>query len=264
MMPSTTERVFVDGATLAVEQVGAGTSGLVYIPGWCCSRRDFLPVAQEMAGRASLLIDLPGQGESTSERRHWSLAQFGTAIADVVRRRHWDNVVLIGHSLGGAVGIEAAIALGSTALQVICLDALVYESFYAKQTEAFILDTLRPIEEDFAGFMQSLVHALFVDKDSALIDTVARTMAAAPVREALESQRTLLEWDRERSWTPLLWTGSDRRSGSHHWIWAGTSSYGRSHWRPRGRSRNFSVRNGRSGRLSPRLCRRCAQLPCGS
>jgi pimeloyl-ACP methyl ester carboxylesterase len=197
MMPSTTERVIVDGATLAVEQVGAGTSGLVYIPGWCCSRRDFLPVAQEMAGRASLMIDLPGQGESTSERRHWSMAQFGTAIADVVRRRRWDNVVLIGHSLGGAVAIEAAIALGSTALQVICLDALVYESFYAKQTEAFILDTLRPIEEDFAGFMQSLVHALFVDKDSALIDTVARTMAAAPVREALESQRTLLEWDRD-------------------------------------------------------------------
>jgi len=45
--------------------------------------------------------------------------------------------------------------------------------------------------------MQSLVHALFVDKDSALIDPVARTMAAAPVREALESQRTLLEWDRD-------------------------------------------------------------------
>lgn len=196
-MTETTERVVVSDATMAVQQVGAGPGGLVFLPGWCCPRTDFLPIAKALPGRTTLLIDLPGQGESTSRRQHWSMAQFGMAVAEVVRQRGWDDVVLVGHSLGGAVAIEAAIALGSIATHVVCVDALVHESFYAKRGEPFITDVLRPYEEDFAGSMQSLVEALFVDKDSPLIASIAATMAAAPVAAALESQRTLLEWDRD-------------------------------------------------------------------
>lgn len=204
-MPSPASSVIsVDGGTVAIDRLGPGrpapgSSGLVFIPGWCCPRQDWSPIARQLPDRPTLLMDLPGQGTSTSQRRHWTMADFGEATAEVVRAVGWDNVVLVGHSLGGAVAVEAAIALGPAAHQVICVDSLVYESYYAKQGEAFIEQELAGFAADFPGAMSALVRALFVDQTSPLIDQIAHTMASAPFEQALESQRTLLEWDRDEA-----------------------------------------------------------------
>lgn len=145
-----------------------------------------------------MMIDLPGQGQSSSGRVQWQMAEMGAAVAEIVRFHGWNGVSLIGHSMGGAVALEAAVALGPTARRVICVDALTYDGYYARQDEAYIKAALTPYENDFSAAMRQLVNDLFVDKSQhALMARIAATMTSGSKEEALAGLRTLLEWDRD-------------------------------------------------------------------
>lgn len=188
----------VAGASIAYDVKDLGPAGLVFLPGWCCPRSDWYQIADALPEWSAMMIDLPGQGQSSSGRAQWRMADLGAAIAELVRLHGWSDVTLIGHSMGGAVAVEAAIALGPEARRVICVDSLTYDAFYTRQDEAYIEAALRPYENDFPGAMQTLVYDLFVDKGQhALITQIATTMASAPQEEALAGLRTLLEWDRD-------------------------------------------------------------------
>ena len=171
-----------------------------------------LPDSQAVAA-----IDLAGQGdsmlparESTRQpttdaaskpglrRRGWSLAEHGAAIAAVIEHLGWRNVTLVGHSMGGAIAVEAASAAAGRATRIVCLDSLTYDLFYSRQDEAFVIDALTPISNDFVGYMRELAASLFVDSSKhELIEQIAAEMAAMDQGEAVAGMRALLEWDRD-------------------------------------------------------------------
>jgi len=108
--------------------------------------------------------------------------------------------VLIGHSMGGAVAVEAARTLGGRAVRVICLDALHYDDWYRRRDDVFVRKTLDSYAADFPTRVHALVQHLFVDRtNSGLIDDIAATMSSVPVPDALAALRALLEWDRDRA-----------------------------------------------------------------
>jgi pimeloyl-ACP methyl ester carboxylesterase len=53
-------------------------------------------------------VDLAGHGESDSGRQDWSIAAFGSDVATVVDQLALEDVVPVGHSMGGDVILEAA------------------------------------------------------------------------------------------------------------------------------------------------------------
>ena len=57
-------------------------------------------------------IDLAGHGESGSGRESWTMPAFGGDVAAVARQIGADDLVLVGHSMGGDVIVEAALQLG--------------------------------------------------------------------------------------------------------------------------------------------------------
>lgn len=55
-------------------------------------------------------LDLPGQGQSGRNRTDWSIEGYNDDVVALIRELALTRVILIGHSLGGAVVLEAAVA----------------------------------------------------------------------------------------------------------------------------------------------------------
>jgi 2-succinyl-6-hydroxy-2,4-cyclohexadiene-1-carboxylate synthase len=87
---------------------------LVGLHGWLLSGRLWHPLARELAPNWQLWgPDLPGFGGSPRPRGlQPSLASYGAWVAQECRRHHQGPVVLVGHSLGGTIGLHAALQLG--------------------------------------------------------------------------------------------------------------------------------------------------------
>jgi len=58
--------------------------------------------------RRLVALDLPGFGESPLGQADWTTASYADLVRDLIRRRSWDHVSLLGHSFGGGVVIRVA------------------------------------------------------------------------------------------------------------------------------------------------------------
>ncbi|MFC2135109.1 alpha/beta fold hydrolase [Bacteroidota bacterium] len=81
-------------------------------------------------------IDLPGFGESGNERENWSMDAFGKDVISVIHQLKLSEVILVGHSMGAAVILEAALE-NSTAIKCL-VPCDVYHNVESKATEDFI------------------------------------------------------------------------------------------------------------------------------
>lgn len=185
----------INGTRVGYDVRQSDQPALVFVPGWCCPRSDWYAIAAALPQWSILIADLPAPAASVGAP---SMTELGELIAELAAGFGWAELVPIGHSMGGAVAVETAIALKGRVCQVVGVDTLTYESFYARQDEAFISAALAPYEADFRAAMHKLVEALFISKDDpGLIEQIATTMASYPQAESLIGMRTLLEWDRD-------------------------------------------------------------------
>jgi pimeloyl-ACP methyl ester carboxylesterase len=77
---------------------------LVFVHGWCCSSTLWSTQSPLYTSRPSILIDLPGHGESSKpENADYSTDFFASCINAVLEAESVHDLVLIGHSLGGFI-----------------------------------------------------------------------------------------------------------------------------------------------------------------
>jgi pimeloyl-ACP methyl ester carboxylesterase len=142
-----------------------------------------------------IALDLAGHGASGKGRTAWSIPNFAHDVAAVVRAVDARNVVLIGHSLGGPVVVEAGLLIPDRVIGVIGVDA--FFDGWADPAMTKIVDQLRP---NFAAGTRAFVRkALFLPTSPApLADSISDAMAAAPHEIALPALDSLLAWARDR------------------------------------------------------------------
>lgn len=186
-----------DGVPIAYEVHGDGRPALVFVHGWSCDRtywsgqiepfsRDFTVVA----------VDLAGHGESGVDRRSWTMASFGEDVAAVVTELDLQDVILIGHSMGGDVVPEAARRLPGRVSGLIWVDA--YKQLGPGRTPEQVEELLATFRPDFAGRTGTLVRSMFVPaSDPALVDRVATDMASAPPDIAIAALESAFSYSRE-------------------------------------------------------------------
>ena len=174
-----------DGVPIAYEVHGAGPLALVFVHGWSCDRSywsgQLAPFAREFEVVA---VDLAGHGDSGVERRAWTIEAFGADVAAVVRELAPERSILIGHSMGGDVILEATRQLGSGVAGLVWVD--VYSRLDAWRTPEQVLERMKPFHTSFAEATQAFVRPMFpAGSDPALVDRVVNDMAAAPPEVAL-------------------------------------------------------------------------------
>jgi pimeloyl-ACP methyl ester carboxylesterase len=193
-----------DGLPLSAEVRGEGEPAVVFIHGWSCDRTYWLGqmVAFAPAHRV-VAIDLGGHGGSGLDRSEWTISSFATDVQTVVEQLDLESAVLVGHSLGGAVAVEAALLMPDRVVAVVGVDTFMDDM--TQLTDDMTAPWLEGWQRDFAGFTAEVVRTgLFLPTtDSALVAAVVADMAAAPPKVAIPAIQSLWAWGTGRFGTAI-------------------------------------------------------------
>lgn len=185
----------VDGTDIVYTSSGSGKPALVFVHGWSCDKSYWKAQVETLVKEYQVVtVDLAGHGESGTERKDYTMQLFGKDVAAVVNDLKLENVILIGHSMGGSVILEAAKELGKKVVGLIGVDT--YQSFTddwtAEQKEKF----LEPFTKDFKTSAAEFVKQMFPkEADAALVSKVAEGMSSAPPSVAVSAIRNLFFYD---------------------------------------------------------------------
>ncbi len=169
------------GGEIAGEAAGEGLPALVLVHGWCCSRRHWERVFPSLASRSRVIaLDLPGHGESppVPPPTGWTVPGLGAAVAAAAGRVGGGPMVLVGHSLGGPVCLEAASRLGPDRCRgVVAVDTLHDAGRPVRDRAREKL--LAAYREDFAETARRMIPTIFPrGTDPALVRRVVEEAAS--------------------------------------------------------------------------------------
>jgi pimeloyl-ACP methyl ester carboxylesterase len=185
-----------DGVPIAYEMHGSGPATLVLVHGWSCDRSYWRHQLAPLAATYRIvMLDLAGHGESGSARRTWTIESFGEDVAAVLRHVDAAPVLLVGHSMGGDVAVEAARRLGPQVRGLIWIDT--YKQLGNPRTADEVAALIAPFRNDFATEVRVFVRSMFLPgADPALVEQVADDMADAPPSIALAAIEASLTYGR--------------------------------------------------------------------
>jgi pimeloyl-ACP methyl ester carboxylesterase len=207
-----------DGVPISAEVRGTGVPALVFIHGWSCDRSYWQAQVDHFASTHRVVaVDLGGHGASGLDRADWTITSFAEDVRAVVERLDLESVVLVGHSLGGPVALEAALLMPGRVVAVVGVDTFMDEmTGFTTDATAPWLEAMR---SDFAGFTTESVRAsLFLPTtDSALVAAVIADMAAAPPEVAIPALESLWAWGLDRFGTAIDSLGVPLRVIQSEW-----------------------------------------------
>jgi pimeloyl-ACP methyl ester carboxylesterase len=184
-----------DGVRIAYEVHGQGEPALVFVHCWCCDRHYWDAQVDTFAEHYTVVtIDLAGHGESGLNRKKWTIASLGNDVKTVVKKLKLEHVILIGHSMGGPVILEAARRMPNEVISLIGVDTFLnFEiEFGQEQIDAF----LKRFREDFKGATRSFTKTMFPeDADSSLVERIVHDMASAPPEVGIPLLEDLFKYD---------------------------------------------------------------------
>ena len=189
MLPATAvfaADVTYDGARVHYESYGKGKDAVVFIHGWTCDLtfwRSQSPVYQK---HRSLMIDLPGHGQSGKPEVAYTPERFARAVDAVMRDAGVDRAVLVGHSMGTAVGITFLRLFPAKAKAFVMVDGLVPQApadeaereRQKKQMDTFLQTWRQPGYKEQA---EKMIESMFSDKTTpAMREEIRSKMLSAP------------------------------------------------------------------------------------
>ncbi|NNM05874.1 MAG: alpha/beta hydrolase [Gemmatimonadetes bacterium] len=183
-----------DGVPIHYEVHGSGEPALVLVHGWSCDRSYWDAQVQHFSEQHLVVtIDLAGHGESGLGREVWSMSAFGQDVASVVEDLGLEQVILVGHSMGGPVVVEAARVLGDRVRGVVGADTFndLSVKYSPEEVEAFV----QPFRANFSEAVGAVVRTMFVPtSDPAIIERTVSDMASGPVDVGVGAFEEMIAW----------------------------------------------------------------------
>lgn len=106
-----TQKIYFDDTYAHYAQAGAGASSVVVLHGWGASLKHWewlLPVLAE-AGYTAYALDLLGHGEAPRLGRDYAVERYYTYLCRWIATLNIQTPVLLGHSMGGYLGLQYAL-----------------------------------------------------------------------------------------------------------------------------------------------------------
>jgi len=174
-----------DGVKIAYQVRGAGEPALVFVHGWSMDKSVWENQVNTFWPKYRVVvIDVAGHGESGSNRKNYTMSSFGEDIAAVVNHLNLNKVVLIGHSMGGSMIIEAARILGDKVIGLVGADT--YQTFEAGETEERAEKFLATFKDNFVGSAQSVGQMYFLPtSNEPLKDKIINKLSSANPKRAM-------------------------------------------------------------------------------
>lgn len=171
-----------DGVPIRYRVYGQGEPALILIHGWSCDSSYWDEQLDDFKARYTVVtLDLAGHGESGTARGDWSIAAFGADGAAVANRLPNRDLILVAHSMGGPVALEAARRLRKRVIGIVGVDT--FNNIGLPQlTPRELEQRLEPYRRDFATTTRDNVMQRFFKptSDPELMRRIADDMAAQP------------------------------------------------------------------------------------
>jgi len=176
-----------DGTPIFFEIYGTGEPTLVFVHGWSCDGRYWREQVPYFSKKHRVVIvDLAGHGHSGLSRSKYTMKDYGEDVRAVVDAVGSREVILIGHSMGGTVGAEAARMMLDRVIGLIGIDTL--QNIEYPLTPEEMKKMLAPLEKDFQTESRVFVEQMIRPGiDPELREWILSDMSAAPPAVALSS-----------------------------------------------------------------------------
>jgi pimeloyl-ACP methyl ester carboxylesterase len=184
-----------DGIPIRYSVQGKGAPAIVFVHCWCCDRsywKDQIPYFEKK--HTVVAIDLAGHGESGLGRAEWTIEAFAADVVSVVKALDLKKVILVGHSMGGPVSLEAARLMSDRVIGVIGVDT--FQDFGETIPEEQQKQWLASFQASFSKVTDKFVRSMFAaGADTALVERIAADMASAPPEVGIGAMKNMLPYD---------------------------------------------------------------------
>lgn len=186
--------ISADGEEINYLLEGNGETALIFVHGWCCDLTYWYDQMTHFYPDYTVIcIDLAGHGKSGLMRDDYTMAAFGADVNAVIKKEKIDNYVLIGHSMGGAVITEAALASPKGVRGLVGVDNFQTVSFGL--TDEQIEGYASHFQADFPGNVKPWVKEMFTaESDSALAENISHDMSMNSPEVGVSAMKNLLTW----------------------------------------------------------------------
>lgn len=176
-----------DNTLISYNVYGSGDQALVFVHGWSCDSRYWENQIPEYSDDYTVVtVDLAGHGHSGFTRNDYTIELFGYDIKAVVDSVGNKNVILIGHSMGGPVAVEAALLMPKRVKGIIGVDT--FGDVEYKLTEKNLNEMIDPFKADFQSASNQFVSQMFhKDSDHEIRQWVIHDMSNALPSAAISS-----------------------------------------------------------------------------
>ncbi len=193
---TTTTVESIDGSPIVYGTRGQGEPVIVFVHCWTCNHTFWDEQIDYFSKQYQVVwLDLAGQGESGSHRQRYTMQAFGQDVAAVVNQVGARKVILVGHSMGGPVAIEAAKQLGDRVIGIVGVDTF-YTPFEYPTSQEAINAFVKPFETDFHGTSEKMVRSMFTPQaDPAVIEATVSQFSAADPKVGVSAMYELFDWN---------------------------------------------------------------------
>lgn len=176
-----------DGTPISFEVRGQGEPTLVFVHGWSCDARYWrLQIQHFSKNHRVVIVDLAGHGHSGTTRTKYTMLAFGEDVKAVAESTGSNEIILIGHSMGGMVIAEAARLLPKRIIGLIGIDT--FQNIEYPLTSDELEQMIAPLKKDFrAGSKQFVKEMIRPETDPKLRDWILSDMSAAPPLVAISA-----------------------------------------------------------------------------
>jgi pimeloyl-ACP methyl ester carboxylesterase len=192
--------ISADGSEIRYGVSGEGDVTLVFIHCWTCNHRFWNSQIEHFSQNYRVVwLDLAGHGDSGSQRSNYSVEAFGEDVAAVVNQVGGDKIILVGHSMGGPVAIEAAERLGDKVIGIVGVDTF-YTPFEYPKSDDKIEEFVKPFNEDFKGASEKMARSMFTpgaDKDT--VAWLVEQFSGANQEMAVSAMYGIFRWNAEKA-----------------------------------------------------------------
>jgi pimeloyl-ACP methyl ester carboxylesterase len=186
-----------DGVHVQYRVYGSGEPALVLIHGWGGDSNYWREQVPAFKTKYTLVaVDLAGHGGTDGNRTDWTIAHFGQDVATALAAVPNEKLILVGHSMGGPVAIEAARLMKKRVIGIIGVDT--FKTIGAPVASKAQVDAIiKNFDADFIGYTRKLVseHFFAPDASAELKGKIAYDLSLTSPRVGIPSMRAVLEYD---------------------------------------------------------------------
>ncbi len=156
-------QLVINNNLIAYSDFGIGENAVIFLHGWRSNKEVWQQVTDKLISLSAYklyTVDLPGFGKSQTPEIPMTVGDYAEVVKGFIEKLELKNVIIVGHSFGGRIGIKLAAKYPSLIKKLVLVDAA-----------GFAMDSSKKITMNFAAkiakpffkpkFMQGLRKSIY-------------------------------------------------------------------------------------------------------